>query len=642
MEEKLRILLIDDDEVDRMAVRRALRASQMLVQETGDGATALQMLRQERIDCALLDYRLPDRDGLEVLTDVRRAGVRTPIIMLTGQGDEQLAVDMMKAGANDYLVKGRLSLDVLAQSIRNAVRIHRAEQDAALATEKLRESESRFRSMADSAPVLIWIADTTGRCIYLNKGWLDFTGRAMHEELGDGWATSVHPDDAARCTSTYLANFQRRQPFTMEYRLGRYDGQYRWVYDKGTPLYLPNGTFNGFIGSCIDITERKESEIELQRAKESAEAANRTKDQFLAVLSHELRTPLTPVLTTVMVLEGEPGLPEELRSGLEMIRRNVELEARLIDDLLDLTRISRGKLQLNLDDVDLHSTINNTLEICCSEIRGKRLDIDLDLRATRYHVRADSARIQQVLWNLIKNAVKFTGESGTVIIRTRNEPPHQLVVEVSDTGIGIDADWLPRIFDAFEQGEGAINRQFGGLGLGLAISRALVEMHGGTLSASSAGRDKGATFTMSMEAHTPRPQLSPTEPGQQQNNRKVALRILMVDDHEDTSRAMKRLLERLGYEVETADSVQAALQASARQRFDLLISDIGLPDGSGLDLMRRLKQDCSINGIALSGFGMEEDLQRSREAGFAEHLTKPINFRRLEAAIEQLTARSPQ
>src|SRR6185369_12030125 len=245
-----------------------------------------------------------------------------------------------------------------------------------------------------------------------------------------------------------------------------------------------------------------ERTAELQRTKELAESANRAKDHFLAVLSHELRTPLAPVLSTVQLLEHKEGLPEDVREALAMIRRNVELEARLIDDLLDLTGITRGKLDLAFETVDVHQALREVLEICDRDLQAKRIAVTTELHAHRICVRADPARLQQVLWNVVKNAVKFSPEEGRILLRTSDGPGGTVEIAVTDSGIGIDPDVLPRIFDAFEQGSRDVTRMFGGLGLGLAISKALVDLHGGSLRAKSDGRGLGATFSLSLAAET--------------------------------------------------------------------------------------------------------------------------------------------
>jgi len=380
-------------------------------------------------------------------------------------------------------------------------------------------------------------------------------------------------------------------------------------------------------------------------------------------LSHELRTPLTPVLSTVQALESEPGLTPSLRESIDMIKRNVELESRLIDDLLDLTRIAKGKLELDLTTVDVHESIRNVLEMCREEVYSKGLHLSVQLTARRHHARADSARLQQVFWNLVKNAVKFTPEGGTIFVRTADAPADRagrngvgngagngsaagdgerdrVVVEVRDTGIGIEPQVLPRIFDAFEQGERSITRRFGGLGLGLAISKALIDMQGGRLIADSEGKGRGAVFTVELAAAEAPPRTGQRPAGGAEPATGLqGLNILLVDDHEDTARAMGRLLKRLGYRITTAHTCTDAVAAFGRDTFDLVISDIGLPDGSGLELMRQLRRQKKVCGIALSGFGMEEDVRKSKEAGFHEHLTKPINFQKLQQVIREVTAR---
>ena len=392
--------------------------------------------------------------------------------------------------------------------------------------------------------------------------------------------------------------------------------------------------------------ERKRAEEAMREAKREAEEANYAKTQFLAVLSHELRTPLNPILLAVTAMLERPEAPEQLRRTLEMIRQNVDLQARLIDDLLDVMRIVRGKMPLHWEIADGHRLIDQAIQVCRSEIVGKGLRIEVDLAAGEHHVNADPARLQQVFWNLIKNAVKFTPGGGSITIRTRNEGDGRagegrLVVEVSDTGMGIEPEILPMIFDPFQQGETTITRKFGGLGLGLAICRGIVEAHGGTLVAESAGKGRGATFRAVLSA-LPRsaveddiaPEAGVREPGA---TPPPSLRILVVEDEPATSRLMARLLRGLGHEVMTAGTIATALEALETGEFDLIVSDIGLPDGSGLDLMRRLGA-CHrpVPAIALTGYGMEEDIRSSQAAGFTAHLTKPIDFSKLEAMIWQV------
>jgi len=500
----------------------------------------------------------------------------------------------------------------------------------------LRESETRFRTVADTAPVLIWQADTIGRCTYFNRTWLEFTGRVMEEEIGNGWVDNVHPDDARECLDDFLRAFRLREPFRREFRLRHVSGGYRWVLGSGVPRHTPEGAFAGFIGSCIDIDDRRKMEDEMMEAKDAAEAASSAKDQFLAVLSHELRTPLTPVLAMAQVLETDAEIPEDMRPLIEIIRRNVELEVHLIDDMLDLVRVARGKLRLAHELVDMHALLGNVLEVCRDEIDGKRLHLTMVARAARHHVVGDPARMQQIFWNLVKNAVKFTHSGGSLAIRTFNPSAGRLAVEVCDTGIGIEADALPRIFNAFEQAEQTVTRQFGGLGLGLAITKGLVDGHGGSITVRSEGRGRGTCFTVEFGTADVQSGESAAPQANETASHEEWIRILLVDDHEDTRTILRMLLERHGYRVSVAASVKDALKLALEEEFDLLVSDIGLPDGSGLDLIRAITSRKSMKAVALSGFGMDGDIRRSREAGFAEHLTKPVTFQKLHEVIRRL------
>ncbi|HTG53007.1 MAG TPA: HAMP domain-containing protein [Candidatus Tectomicrobia bacterium] len=403
----------------------------------------------------------------------------------------------------------------------------------------------------------------------------------------------------------------------------------------------------GIVLNTIEASTRTENllkqsqslAVELQKTNlelEEKARSNLAKDQFLAMLSHELRTPLTPVLASALELENEPDVRQDVRESLQMIRRNVELEARLIDDLLDLTRIDRGKVQLTFEIVDADTLLQNALEICQPEIDRKHLRPSLNLRAKRVHMRADPARLQQIFWNFINNAVKFTPPNGQITITTTNDSAEKLRVEIADSGMGIEAEALPKIFDAFEQGG---RTESGGLGLGLAISKTLVEAHKGTITAHSAGRNKGSTFTLvfpTCEKIEPQiaPALSPRVAQRQ------PMRILLVEDHEDTNRSLTNLLRRRGYQVQSALTFQSAIELSGKEKFDVLISDLGLPDGSGIDLIQKLASKPPL-GIALTGFGMEQDIRRSRGAGFQHHLVKPIDLNKLDLLIQEGAATLP-
>jgi signal transduction histidine kinase/CheY-like chemotaxis protein len=374
--------------------------------------------------------------------------------------------------------------------------------------------------------------------------------------------------------------------------------------------------------------------------------ANAAKDQFLALLSHELRNPLSPVIAMVSELEASTPRSAKLWRALEVIRRNVELEARLIDDLLDVTRIAKGKLQLTVETVDVHEILGRAHEICRDDIDRKSIEAKFELNAKEVHVEGDPARLQQIFWNLIKNSVKFTPADGRIIVVTSNSGPSEIEIRVTDTGIGIESDKIDKIFNAFEQGQTSITRRFGGLGLGLAISKAMVDAHRGKIRVESPGKDKGATFIVQLKT-VPAPVVATNgaddEKGASETKQVRARkhRLLLVDDHIDTCTGMKMMLERRGYDISVAHSADQAVRKARSEHFDLLISDIGLPDRDGYELMSELHQSKGLPGIALSGFGAEADITKARDAGFSEHLTKPINFERLEEAIRRLLESKP-
>jgi signal transduction histidine kinase/methylmalonyl-CoA mutase cobalamin-binding subunit len=376
----------------------------------------------------------------------------------------------------------------------------------------------------------------------------------------------------------------------------------------------------------------------LRKALGEAEAANKAKDEFLAALSHELRTPLNPVLMTATAMESDTSLTPEVRSQASIIRRNTELEARLIDDLLDLTRITHGKLKLITGNVDVHRLLDETQHIILAEGGTKQVTIEIHKAAAVAHVIADSTRLQQALWNLIKNALKFTPAGGKVSISTANPAPGRLAVRVSDTGIGIAPEILPHIFKAFEQGQAGAQPRFGGLGLGLAIARAVVELHAGRIIAESAGLGCGATFTVELQtaceaAPLPEERVVSTAP-------LLPLRVLLVEDHDSTREVLARILRRWGHEVHVTASAEQALEVAATVLpLDVAISDLGLPGLTGFELMRRLKSRYGLRGIALSGYGMDDDLKQAREAGFEAHLIKPVSLEQLQLLLQKLGPR---
>jgi signal transduction histidine kinase/CheY-like chemotaxis protein len=501
-----------------------------------------------------------------------------------------------------------------------------------LATERIARETSFSQTILTHMPIGIALLDTRSRHILeANEKFIEMArefGGAPPDRPPDRLSLADLPnlgiDEAVERVSNSGRSFQTREQMVQ-------DATQRKHFLSVNIMRLQDAEqrTHGVLLLMEDATHDVETRRDLI-------AANTAKDQFLALLSHELRNPLSPVITMVSELDKMTDSPAA-RNALEIIRRNVELEARLIDDLLDITRISHGKLQLTPESIDAHRAIHRALEICQRDIDAKHLDVRLDLAATSFHVKADPARFQQVLWNLIKNAVKFTPR-GLITIRSHNDGAGRIIMEVSDTGIGITPERLGRIFKPFDQGESSITRRFGGLGLGLAISKAMIDAHGGALKVRSAGKDQGATFTVELGTVEPPIQAPETVRTPTITGGSLQHRILLVDDHEDTCTGMRMILERRGYRVKIAHDVKSAIEVAASYPFELLISDLGLPDGTGFDLMkelRRIRGD-SIRGVALSGFGMESDIERSMEAGFDVHLIKPVNLERLSEILRKV------
>jgi PAS domain S-box-containing protein len=570
----------------------------------------------------------------------------------------------------------------------------------------LRNEEERFRLAASAMQGIVYDLDLEANSVMRSSGLKAILGYD-EDEMGsgaEGWWELIHPVDRQPNREEFERLVARGERFLrFEYRVRHREGHWVYVSDHASVLFGESGKPRRMVGCTVSVDEHRRANEALQRATEDLRAtneelastnarlndangrlneanarlnganselnainqrlntvndelsaANAAKDRFLAVLSHELRTPLTPVLMSIESVEGRGDIPADVHGLLEMVRRNIALETRLIDDLLDLSRVSTGKLRLEATPVHLHEVVKHAVAMVEPELEAKGITYSLDLRA-RDLITGDEARLQQVLWNLLKNAAKFTPVGGSIEIQTRDmaegagplagatpgtdagrRAAGMLELKVRDSGIGIPAQAMERIFDAFEQADPAVTRQFGGLGLGLAITKALVDLHGGEIGASSGGTNQGSTFTVRLPARLPAAPPSPDLVINAGAEASGSMRLLVVEDHPDTARMLSLLLRKAGHQVETAQSAAAALLVAASKAFDLVISDVGLPDATGHELMRELSSRYGLTGIALSGYGMEDDLQRSRDAGFAEHLTKPVSANVIREAVSRL------
>ena len=529
------------------------------------------------------------------------------------------------------------------------------------AREKVAKAADHLNLAIASAKLGDWSWDAASDIITLSPRTAEIYGVPVEATLTrSGMRAILHQEDQERARHALQHAIETHTDYDIEYRVNANGEQQRWVAAKGRSFYAGDGRLLGMVGVVQDITERKQAEIELKRARDEALAASQAKDEFLAALSHELRTPLNPVLLLASSAAGNPELPPPIRADFNLIHKNVALEARLIDDLLDLTRITHGKLKLEQQGCDLHSVLRDALTHVQPEMAEKRLKLDMGLNAKRSTVLGDSVRLQQVFWNILKNAVKFTPEGGRIAVETSvTSGGDMAAVRITDSGIGMTPAEIGRIFMAFTQGDHAgaskTSHRFGGLGLGLAITKMLVEMHGGKVSAASPGREQGSSFTIELplyrgakdlppsakkDSSPPVVSSAPTATSARPSagaNGTERVRVLLVEDHTATRLTLTQLLRHRRYDVTSAASAGEALRHAQEREFDLVISDVGLPDRNGYELMGDLRRiNPQLGGIALSGYGMEEDIARSQTAGFAVHLVKPVTMARLEEAIVRL------
>ncbi|WP_392532216.1 ATP-binding protein [Nostoc sp. C117] len=521
--------------------------------------------------------------------------------------------------------------------------------------ESLRQSEERYRYLAEAIPQLVWTTDANGECEFFNQNWCDYTGLTLEQSLGSGWLAALHPDDIQNAHEVWSNAVRNKTIYNNEYRFKRaFDGSYRWQLARGLPVKDEQGFVVKWFGTCTDIHEQKQileeraHLLELEQiARAKAETANRIKDEFLAVLSHELRTPLNAILGWSKLLQTRSLDKAKTSEAIATIERNANLQVQLIEDLLDISRILQGKLTLNITKINLESTVLSALETMGLAAETKLIKLNTVFASNVGEVMGDSTRLQQIVWNLISNAIKFTPKGGKVEVRLEQADGYALII-VKDTGKGISAEFLPYVFDYFRQADSTSTRSFGGLGLGLAIVRNIIEIHGGIVKAESEGEGKGATFTVSLPLISDE---SPSLPDKQNYPALLAsnsfpltgVRVLLVDDDADSRDFIAFVLEEDGAFVIVVSSALEALQTLVEEKPDVLVSDISMPYMDGYMLIHQVRsltpeQGGQIPAIALTAFAGNNDKQEALKAGFQMHLSKPINPEKLIAAIAQLMA----
>lgn len=494
----------------------------------------------------------------------------------------------------------------------------------------LKQSEERYRYLAESIPQLVWTADADGNCDYFNQNWCEYTGLTLEESLGSGWLAALHPDDVESAGQVWLNAVDEGTLYENEYRFKRAaDGSYRWLLGRGLPLKDEQGVVVKWFGTCTDIDEQKQIlqerarllELE-QTARAKAEKANRIKDEFLAVLSHELRTPLNAILGWSQLLLTHNFDPAKTSQALATIERNARLQVQLINDLLDTSRILQGKLTLKITNINLQSTVLSALDTMRLALETKSLEVNTIFEANVGIILGDFTRLQQVVWNLLSNAVKFTPKGGKIEVQIRRVDGYAQII-VSDTGKGISCDFLPYVFDYFQQADSSSVRQFGGLGLGLAIVRNIVDMHGGTVKVESPGEGKGAIFTVSLPLRQDQGLSMPDAENQSSllTSKSVSLagvKVLIVDDDADSRDFVVLVLEEEGAEAIAVSSAFEALQVLTQAKLDVLISDISMPDMDGYMLIRHVRTltpeaGGQIPAIALTAYARDYDQQQYKQ-----------------------------
>jgi PAS domain S-box-containing protein len=542
---------------------------------------------------------------------------------------------------------------------RSRRRVQAAALERLVHQQELRESEERFRIMADSAPVFVWMSGVDRLCDWFNRPWLEFRGRTLEQEIGHGWEEGIHPDDLAGCWDAFYDVYEARREFTVEYRLLRHDGEYRWMLTRGVPRFGPDGELAGYIGSVIDIHDRRRAEQErvqlmeeMRQAWKEAEAASRSKDEFLATVSHELRTPLNAILGWAQILELSPDDKEKRTRGLQAIHRNAKAQAQLIDDLLDLSRIVSGKMRLDVRTVDLVPVLEAAIEAVRPAAEARQIRLQRVLDPLAGPVAGDADRLRQVVWNLLSNAVKFTPRGGRVELRLERVNSHVEIV-VADSGAGISPEFLPHVFDRFRQFDSSASRSHGGLGLGLAIVRHLVELHGGTVEVQSPGLEQGSTFVVSLPLSIARLDAPDRRVHPRAREEAVAacredpalnlrgIRVLVVDDEADARETLQEILEHCDAEVLTVASAGEAMRELERFRPHVLLSDIGMPGEDGYTLIRRVRElpperGGRIPAAALTAFARGEDRRKALLAGFQMHVPKPVEVNELATVVATL------
>lgn len=555
---------------------------------------------------------------------------------------EEEGVRVRKNGSQYYAQIQVWPMEDKSGEIIGFVKITRDITARRQAEHALKESEAKFRTITDAMPQMVWSTEPNGDHDYFNEQWYRYTGAERGATDGAGWNQMLHPEDQARARSVWQRSLETGETYEIQYRLRHYSGSYRWSLGRALPVRNEAGTIVRWMGTLTDIHEQKQAE-------EALKDAARRKDEFLAMLAHELRNPLAPVRNSTFLLRRlftstneQAKANEQAIGALNVIERQVRHMTCLIDDLLDVARISRGKIEIRKEDVDLIEVVRHTVEDFDRDYQAKGVKLQLDVTGWSLWLEGDRTRVAQVIGNLLHNALKFTDPYGQVTVSVAKEELAETnrsyaVIEVADSGVGIDADITANLFNPFIQANQGLARSKGGLGLGLALVKGFVELHGGTVDARSEGPGKGSVFTLRLPLmQRQRSSTIADELAQVEQH----LRILLIDDNVDMLQTLSTLLLMEGHEVATAEDGDSGLEMIRASVPDLVLCDIGLPGSlDGYAVARAVRAEprlADVNLVALSGYGQERDRQLAKDSGFDNHLLKPLNFGELTKVLKQV------
>jgi len=662
-----RILLVDDHPANLIALEAVLEPLGIELVRSSSGQDALRQLLFGDFALILLDVQMPGLDGFKTaeLIKQRPRNNDVPIIFITALSRDTSHIFRGYAhGAVDYILKP-FDPDILRSKVTVFVQLYLQKEKIKQQEAELREherqvqerkAEERVRALVDAMPLCVFAADPSGRLTYCNQMWMFFSGLSLERSAHFGLEVA-HPEDAPHLRRAIDNAFCTGAEIELEVRFRRAsNGQYRWHLLRAVPQ-KKDGTVTGWIATGADIEERKRDEQARMRllaqekeARQEAQTANRMKDEFLATVSHELRTPLTAILGWIRIMRSGKLDPAKFQRATDVIERNGRAQAAIIDDILDVSRIITGKLKLELDPIDLPPLVQAALDSIRPAAEAKEIVVSWQCDLPTLRLSGDPDRLQQVVWNLLSNAIKFTPQGGSVDVTAR-VVDNNVELSVKDSGQGIEPEFLPHVFDRFRQADGTSTRRHGGLGLGLAIVRHLVELHGGTVKASSAGAGSGATFTVLLPTRAAQvPALTERAPTSSRGTLDLSasslsgISVLIVDDEADARELIATVLEQAGAKAITAGTVDEALTLLARERPDVLLTDIAMPGSDGYTLLKKVRELGPDNGgeipaAALTAYSRNEDARRAFSAGFLRYVSKPVEPAFLVSQVAALARR---